>query len=253
MDLSFGLKDKTVIVTGGAGAIGGAVAEGFAAAGACVAIVDLDQSTSTAMVESLGPRHAGFGADLTDVAGLPGLLSEVEAALGPVGVLVNIAGVILRNDDLLSVSESEFDTQMSVNLKAPFFLSQTVARSMIARGQGGAIINYSSQGWMSGGFGGSVVYNAGKGGITTMTRGLARSWADAGIRVNAVAPGLVETPMLGLDRMTPEQVDRMVGGIPMKRLAVPQDHVGATLFLASDHAAYITGATLNVSGGFLMY
>ena len=253
MDLSFGLKDKTVIITGVAGAIGGAVAEGFAAAGAYVAIVDLNQSTLTAKVESLGARHAGFGADLTDVAVLPGLVSDIEAALGPVSVLVNIAGVILRNDDLLSVTESEFDTQMSVNLKAPFFLSQTVARSMIARGQGGAIINYSSQGWLSGGFGGSVVYNAGKGGITTMTRGLARSWADAGIRVNAVAPGLVETPMLGLDRMTPEQVDRMVGGIPMNRLAVPQDHVGATLFLASDHAAYITGATLNVSGGFLMY
>lgn len=253
MDLSFGLEGKTVIVTGGAGAIGGAVAEGFAAAGARVAIVDLDSSASAAKAAQLGERHLGIAANLSDVAALHDLVAKIEDALAPVDVLVNIAGVILRNDDLLSVSEAEFDTQMSVNLKAPFFLSQAVARSMIARGQGGAIINYSSQGWMSGGFGGSVVYNAGKGGITTMTRGLARSWAEAGIRVNAVAPGLVETPMLGLDRMTPEQVNRMVGGIPMKRLAVPQDHVGATLFLASDHAAYMTGATINVSGGFLMY
>ena len=111
--------------------------------------------------------------------------------------MVNVAGVILRNDDVLSVTEAEFDTQMAVNLKAPFFLSQTVAKTMIARDKGGAIINYSSQGWMSGGFGGSVVYNAGKGGISTMTRGLARSWAGVGIRVNAVAPGLVELPCLG--------------------------------------------------------
>ena len=103
------------------------------------------------------------------------------------------------------------------------------------------------------GLAGRSVYNAGKGAITTMTRGLARSWADHGIRVNSVAPGLVETPMLGLNRMSDGQIDDLVSGIPLKRLAQPEDHTGATLFLASDHAAYMTGATINVSGGFLMY
>lgn len=253
MDLSFGLRGKTILVTGGAGAIGEAVCEGFASAGAKVAIVDLDAEQTRKKAAELGTEHLGIGFDLTNTSALPQLVDEIEQSLGPVDVLVNIAGIILRSDDLLSVTESDFDLQMSVNLKAPFFLSQKVARSMIGRGRGGSIINYSSQGWMSGGFEGSVVYNAGKGGITTMTRGLARSWAQAGIRVNVVSPGLVDTPMLGLDRMPPEQADRLLGGIPMKRLGLPKDHVGATLFLASDHAEYVTGTTLNVSGGFLMY
>lgn len=252
-DLSFGLKGKTVLVTGATGSIGSSVAKGFATAGCRVAVVDIDQARCDTVAAELGDRHAGFGADLTVTDGLAGMVSDVENALGPVDVLVNIAGIILRTDDLLSVSEADYDKQMSINLKAPFFLMQAVAKSMIDGGRDGAIINYSSQGWMSGGFGGSVVYNAGKGGITTMTRGLARSWAEHGIRVNAVAPGLVDTPMLGLDRMSKDQVDKMVGGIPMKRIAQPEDHVGATLFLASEHAAYMTGATINVSGGFLMY
>ncbi len=252
-DLSFGLKGKTVLVTGATGGIGSEVAKGFAAAGCRVAVVDLDQARCDALAAELGDTHAGFAADLTDTNGLPGLVANIESALGPVDVLVNIAGIILRNDDLLSVSEADFDKQMSINVKAPFFLMQTVAASMIKGERGGAIINYSSQGWMSGGFGGSVVYNAGKGAITTMTRGLARSWAEQGIRVNAVSPGLVDTPMLGLDRMSDDQIENMVSGIPMKRIAQPKDHVGATLFLASDHAAYMTGATINVSGGFLMY
>lgn len=252
-NLSFGLKGKTVLLTGATGAIGGAVAKGFAAAGCKVAVVDLDQARCDEFAAELGRQHAGFGVDLTNTAGLPSLVEKVESTLGKIDVLINIAGVIKRADDLFEVSESDYDFQMDINVKVPFFLSQAVAKAMVDDGRTGAIINYSSQGWMSGGFGGSVVYNAGKGAITTMTRGLARSWADYGIRVNSVAPGLVETPMLGLDRMSDGQIDNMVDGIPLKRLGQPNDHTGATLFLASDHAAYMTGATINVSGGFLMY
>ena len=252
-NLSFGLEGKTVLLTGATGAIGGAIAKGFANAGSIVAVVDIDQDLCDKFAAKLGPQHAGFGIDLTDTARLAPLVKKIEQTLDKIDVLVNIAGVIKRADDLFQVSESDFDFQMDINVKVPFFLSQAVAKSMVDDSREGAIINYSSQGWMSGGFGGSVVYNAGKGAITTMTRGLARSWADYGIRVNAVAPGLVETPMLGLDRMSDAQIDSMVGGIPLKRLAKPGDHTGATLFLASDFATYITGATINVSGGFLMY
>jgi NAD(P)-dependent dehydrogenase (short-subunit alcohol dehydrogenase family) len=252
-NLSFGLEGKTVLLTGATGAIGGAVAKGFSEAGSKVAVVDIDQAQCDEFAQELGPRHAGFGVDLTDTARLSSLVEKIDSTLGKIDVLVNIAGVIKRADDLFQVSESDFDFQMDINVKVPFFLSQAVAKLMVDDGRSGVIINYSSQGWMSGGFGGSVVYNAGKGAITTMTRGLARSWADHGIRVNSVAPGLVETPMLGLDRMSEGQIENMVGGIPLKRLAQPGDHTGATLFLASDHAAYMTGATINVSGGFLMY
>lgn len=251
--LDLGLEGRTVLVTGGAGAIGRAVCEGFAEAGCKVAVVDLSQDATTAVAASFGPAHAGFGADLRDIASLDPLVGRIADALGPVDVLVNIAGIIKRTDDLFSVTEADWDAQHDINLKALFFLSQAVAKRMVTEKRGGSIIHYTSQGWMSGGFGGSVVYNASKGGVTTITRGMARSWAPHQIRVNAVAPGLVETPMLVTPETPPESVQALIDSIPMKRLGQPADHAGATVFLASRMAAYVTGATLNVSGGFLMY
>jgi NAD(P)-dependent dehydrogenase (short-subunit alcohol dehydrogenase family) len=249
--LDWGLAGRTVIVTGGAGAIGGAVCEGFAEAGARVAVVDIAPAATAAKAAALGPRHKGYGADLTDFAGLPGLVARIEADLGLSTVLVNAAGIIRRTADLFSVTEADWDAQHDVNLKALFFLTQAFARRLKETATPGAVVNYSSQGWMSGGFGGSVVYNATKGAVTTMTRGMARSWAPLGIRVNGVAPGLVDTPMMA--GQAPEALAAMVDSIPMKRMGLPEDHVGATVFLASDMARYMTGAMVNVSGGFLMY
>jgi NAD(P)-dependent dehydrogenase (short-subunit alcohol dehydrogenase family) len=250
--LDWGLAGQTVIVTGGAGAIGRAVCEGFAEAGAKVAVVDIDQSACDAVAAGL-PGAKGFGTDLTDFAALPALIARIEASLGLPTHLVNIAGIIRRTADLFSVTEADWDAQHDVNLKALFFLAQAFAARLKEEGREGSVVNYSSQGWQSGGFGGSVVYNATKGAITTMTRGMARSWAPLGIRVNAVAPGLVDTPMLKTPGQTPEQFQAMVDSIPMKRLGLPDDHVGATVFLCSPMARYMTGATINVSGGFLMY
>lgn len=252
MHLEFGLAGKTVLVTGGAGAIGRAVCEGFAEAGATVAVVDLSQEATSEVAESLGEGHRGWGADLSNISRLKPLVNEIAGTVGEIDVLVNVAGIIIRTDDLFSVTEDDWNRQHDINLKSVFFLCQAVAKRMADAGLPGAIINYSSQGWMSGGFGGSVVYNATKGGVTSMTRGMARSWAPLNIRVNAVAPGLVETPML-TDFLSPEQLDALADSVPMKRLGQPDDHVGATVFLASDLARYMTGATINVSGGFLMY
>ncbi len=251
--LRFGLEGRTVLVTGGAGAIGRAVCEGFAEAGCRVAVVDIDQNACDAVVQALGPAHRGYGTDLREFASLPGLVAQIEGDLGLITVLVNIAGIILRTPDLFAVTEADWDAQHDVNLKALFFLTQAVGRRLVDTGTPGSVINYSSQGWMSGGFSGSVVYNATKGAVTTMTRGIARSWAPYDIRVNAVAPGLVETPMLVNAGITPEDIAALTSGIPMKRLGQPDDHVGVTVFLASDMARYMTGATVNVSGGFLMY
>jgi len=250
--LDWGLTGQTVIVSGGTGAIGRAICEGFAEAGARVAIVDIDQSTCDAVAAVL-PGAQGFGADLTSFATLPALVARIEGAMGLATHLVNVAGVILRTADLFSVTETDWDRQHDVNLKALFFLTQAFAARLKAERREGSVVNYSSQGWQSGGFGGSVVYNATKGAVTTMTRGMARSWAPLGIRVNAVAPGLVDTPMLQTPGQTPDQFQAMIEGIPMKRLGLPEDHVGATVFLCSPMARYMTGATINVSGGFLMY
>jgi NAD(P)-dependent dehydrogenase (short-subunit alcohol dehydrogenase family) len=250
--LDWGLADQTVIVTGGGGAIGRAVCEGFAEAGAKVAVVDLDQSACDAVAATL-PGAMGFAANLTDFAALPALVARIEGSMGLATHLVNVAGIIRRTADLFTVTPADWDAQHDVNLKALFFLTQAFAARLRDTGRQGSVVNYSSQGWQSGGFGGSVVYNATKGAVTTMTRGMARSWAPLGIRVNAVAPGLVDTPMLKTAGQTPEQFQAMVDSIPMKRLGVPDDHVGATVFLCSPMARYMTGATINVSGGFLMY
>ena len=241
-----------MIVTGGAGAIGRAVCEGFAEAGAKVAVVDLDQGACDAVAAAL-PGAMGFGTNLRDFAALPALIARIEGAMGLATHLVNVAGIILRTADLFSVTEKDWDAQHDVNLKALFFLTQAFAARLRDTGRQGSVVNYSSQGWQSGGIGGSVVYNATKGAVTTMTRGMARSWAPLGIRVNALAPGLVDTPMLKTPGQTAEQFQAMVDSIPMKRLALPEDHVGATVFLCSPMARYMTGATINVSGGFLMY
>ena len=249
----FGLQGQSVLVSGGAGAIGSAICRGFVEAGATVAVVDIDEGMVASAASELGPAHAGFAADLTNIDAIPALVSDIEEAVGNIQVVVNAAGAIMRNSDLFSVTEAEWDSQHAINLKAVFFLCREVASRLVRRNEAGAFVNYSSQGWMSGGYGGSVVYNAAKGGVTTLTRGLARAWAPHHIRVNAVAPGLVETPMLIAPETTPQAIGELTRSIPLGRLGQPEDHVGATIFLASDLASYITGATLNVSGGFLMY
>ena len=199
-----------------------------------------------------GAGHAGIGADLADVGKHEALLRSAEEAVGPLVALVHLAAVLRRKHDIREIDEPDWDAQADVNLKATFFLNRAFAELLRSAGRGGAIVNFSSQGWWTGGFGGSIVYNATKGGIVTMTRGLARTYAADGIRVNTVAPGLVDTRMLS-DDLSPERLEELVGQVPLGRMATPEEVAPAAVFLASDHAVYITGATLNVSGGWLMY
>ena len=180
------------------------------------------------------------------------LVAEAEAAVGPLVALAHLAALLRRQADVRDVDERDWDAQADVNLKATFFLNRAFAELLRTAGRPGAIVNFSSQGWWTGGFGGSVVYNATKGGIVTMTRGLARTYAPARIRVNAVAPGLVDTSMVR-DDLPDSVLQELVDQVPLGRLATPEEIAPAVVFLASDHAAYITGTTLNISGGWLMY
>jgi NAD(P)-dependent dehydrogenase (short-subunit alcohol dehydrogenase family) len=253
MTWSLGLEGRGVVVTGGAGGIGQEVARAFASAGASVAVVDVDQGAADAVVAGLeGDGHIAFGADLADLSGQEALLRRAQSELGRFDVLAHLAAVLRRRATIDDVTEEDWDFQLDVNLKATFFLNRWAARLFREQGNGGRIINFSSQGWWTGGFGGSVVYAASKGGIVAMSRGLARSLAPDGITVNTVAPGGVDTAMMrsGGDSAA---LDSFIKMIPLGRLAEPDELAGIVLFLASDHASYITGATINVSGGQLMY
>jgi len=248
-----GLEGKGVVVTGAGGGIGREVALAFARAGAQVALVDIKKEPIEALLPELeGRAHFARALDLRDLAGHAPLLENVRARFGRFDVLAHVAGVLIRRNNVDEVTEEDWDFQHDVNLKATFFLDRAAATAMRAQGRGGRIINFTSQGWWTGGFGGSVVYAASKGGIVSMTRGLARSYAKDRITVNAVSPGAVDTAMLR-SGLTEEQLAAQIAPIPIGYMAAPADLAGTVVFLASDHAGYITGATINVSGGWLMY
>lgn len=251
---SLGLSNRGVVVTGGAGDIGAEVARAFAEAGAHVAVVDRDVKRCREVVESLPSprRHLAIGADLMAIDRHEDILLQAERAFGRFDVLANLAAVLRRRPSIEDVTEQDWDEQVDLNLKATFFLNRAAARRFIARSVHGRIINFSSQGWWTGGYGGSVVYNATKGAIVSMTRGLARSLGPEGITVNVVAPGGVDTTMMRAG-MTEDQLEDFTRMIPLGRLGTPSEIAGIVAFLASDHASYITGATINVSGGQLMY
>jgi NAD(P)-dependent dehydrogenase (short-subunit alcohol dehydrogenase family) len=248
-----GLEGKGVLITGAAGGIGKAVAEAFATTGARVLAVDLEQQAVDTVVLGLeGTGHIGVGANLRDLTVHETLVRRAQAEFGSLDVLVHLAAVLRRSYDLDAVTEEDWDFQIDLNFKASFFLARAAARAMRDQGNGGRIILFSSQGWWTGGLGGSVVYNAAKGGIVTMSRGLARTYGPHGITVNAVAPSFVITPMLmtGLD---PANLEAWKKSTPLGRVAEPEEIAGPVVFLASQHASFISGATLNISGGFLMY
>ncbi len=251
-DLGAGLEDRVVLCTGAAGGIGRAAVRAFAAAGARVAVSDLRPGPLDELVAELpGAGHHPFPVDLADRDAPERLVARVRERCGRLDVLAHYAAVLRRRPELEDVTDEDWDAQQEVNLRATFFLCRAAARAMKELG-GGRIITVASQGWWSGGFGGSVVYAATKGGVVSMTRGLARTLAPHGITVNCIAPGNVDTPMLTTD-LDPAVLDGLLADTPLGRLARPEDLAGAAVFLASRHAAYITGATLNISGGLLMY
>ncbi|MEF7614816.1 3-oxoacyl-[acyl-carrier-protein] reductase [Aquincola sp. MAHUQ-54] len=241
------LRDKICIVTGAAQGIGLATAVKFAREGATVIVCDLKAAAIDAAVTQCieaGGRAEGFVLNVTDRVQVDAMVAAVKARHGRIDVLVNNAG-ITKDARLVKMSIEQFDAVIDVNLRGVFHCSQAVADTMAAQGAG-VILNASSVVGIYGNFG-QTNYAASKFGVIGFTKTWSRELGPKGVRVNAVAPGFVETPILST---IPEKVlDHMREQVPLHRLGRPEEIANVYAFLASDEASYVNGAVIEVSGG----
>ncbi len=252
------LVGKSAIITGAGRGIGKATALRFAREGAVVLVPDLDLATSqqtAGEIQALGRKGVPMQMDATRPADIQRMLETALREFGKIDILVNNAGITQVRDPM-QLTEADWDRTLNLNLKAVFFCSQAVAREMIKR-RSGVILNAAS---ISGRSGKPMLvdYCAAKFGVIGITQGLALALAKHGIRVNAVAPGIVDTDMwVSIDREwsamegkpTGEMKRSRVAAIPLGRIETPEDVANLYTFLASDEAGYITGQTYNVCGG----
>ena len=256
------LAGKHALLTGAGGGIGLAVARAYLAQGARCSVVDLAPAPSSVYVEAVAGFEAQaryLSADITQLAQIEALVAAAEAHFGPIDVLYNNAAVF-DMAPLLDSSEASFDKLFAVNVKGLFFTMQKVLARMVAQGRRGAVINMASQ---AGRRGEALVshYCATKAAVISYTQSAALAMAPHQIRVNAIAPGVIDTPMWAhvdalfarFENLPLGEKKRQVGlAVPLGYMGAPEDIAGAAVFLASDEASYITAQTLNVDGGSVM-
>jgi 3-oxoacyl-[acyl-carrier protein] reductase len=248
------LTGRIALVTGASSGIGAASAALLADLGAKVAIGYLQNQAGAdrvcACIASRGGTGVAIRADVRRSEAIRSLVAQVDAALGPIDILVNNAGSLVGRQGIAEITEERWDEILDLNLKSAVLCSQAVASSMIARKRG-AIVNIVSIAGRNGGGVGAGAYASAKGGLITFTKSLARELAPHGIRVNAVSPGVIDTPFHETFS-TPEMMRGFVTAIPLGRVGTPAECAAAIAFLASDAASYIVGETIEVNGGQLM-
>lgn len=242
-------QDKVVVVTGAAGGIGAAIVQRFASEGARVVVTDVNAegvAATASAVQVAGGRARGVVSDISKVDGCRAIIADTLAQEGRIDVLCNNAG-INRRGPLLSLAPEDWDLSFAVNLDAMFHLCQAALPPMIAQG-GGAIVNTASQ-WGLYPAPGHIAYNVTKAAVASFTQNLARDYAPQKIRVNAVCPGEIHTPMLeaGVRRSgrTIADLDRLV---PFGRIGKPEEVAALVAFLASDEAAFMCGSLVEITG-----
>lgn len=247
------LEDKVCIVTGAASerGIGRATARRFAEEGAKVVILDLDAAAAAAAAEALGADHLGLAANVADEDAVAAAVAAVIARYGRIDVLVNNAG-ITQPVKTLGIGRADYDRILDVNLRGTLICSQAVIPHM-AQGGGGSIVCLSSVSAQRGGgiFGGPH-YSAAKAGVLGLAKAMAREFGGQQIRINSITPGLISTDITA-GKLSDEQEQGIIDGIPLGRLGAAQDVANAALFLASDLSSYLTGITLDVNGGMLIH
>jgi 3-oxoacyl-[acyl-carrier protein] reductase len=241
------LTDKVAIVTGSAQGIGLATALRFAAEGARVVVSDIGQQRvdqAVAAIVAQGGQAIGAVVDVTNRLAIDAMVAKVKATWGCIDVLINNAG-ITKDARLAKMSSAQFDAVIAVNLKGVFECTQAVAETMTAQGSG-SIVNASSVVGLYGNFG-QTNYAATKAGVIGFTKTWARELGPKGVRVNAVCPGFVMTPIL--DTVPDAVKQKMIEKVPLGRLGRPEEIAAVYAFLASDDSSYMNGAVLEVSGG----
>lgn len=244
------LKDKVAIITGAAQGIGKATAIKFAKEGAKIVVGDLNLDSlqeAITEVKEIGAEVLSYAVNVTKRQEIQAMVDDVIEKWGRIDVLINNAGITADNQ-LLKMPEEDFDKVIDVNLKGVYNCSQIVAKVMAEVGSG-VILNASSVVGVYGNFG-QTNYAATKWGVIGMTKTWAKELGKKGIRVNAVAPGFILTPMV--QKMPEKVLDMMKDKSPLKQLGTPEDVANAYAFLASDEAKFITGAVLSVDGGVVL-
>ncbi|HEU4641710.1 MAG TPA: 3-oxoacyl-[acyl-carrier-protein] reductase [Gemmatimonadaceae bacterium] len=241
------LTGRVALVTGSTRGIGREIADTLARAGARVAVTGRDAAAAANVAAALGGEARGFAADMGNTADVARLVEEVEQAFGGLDVLVNNAG-LTRDNVLFRIKDEDWDTVLDTNLRGPFAAIRAATRGMMKR-RWGRIINITSVVGITGNKG-QANYAASKAGLIGLTKSVAKELASRNILANAIAPGFIATDMT--DAMTPEARQALGEQVPLGRLGTPADIAGLVAFLASEHAAYITGQVFVVDGGLVM-
>jgi 3-oxoacyl-[acyl-carrier protein] reductase len=243
----FSLDGKTALVTGASGGIGAGIARALHGQGAAVVLSGTRRDALEALAAELGERAHVCPADLRETGAADALVASAEAAAGPLGILVNNAG-FTRDMLALRMKDEDWQSVLDVDLSAPFKLARAALRGMLRR-RAGRIVQISSVVGATGNAG-QANYAAAKAGLVGMSKALAQEVGSRGVTVNVVAPGFVETPMT--DALNEAQRTKLLDAIPLGRMGVPADIAAAVVYLASDEAAWVTGATLHINGGMAM-